>query len=185
MEKAIKELACIQLPHPSLHTQIPFLLNVMPAVIKAKYANNPMLEHTLSVRSQYVAFVADFTSLLTALVQQLDRLGSRLSFAVPSTIGTAEEDVFWSLWVFLVAACSAFDEATEKGPDLYSHEQQAFYGPLYFAFNSLMSWLLSISRSPAWVLMQARHGKHSRACELIACLEQPTKCLVNLSFAPT
>ncbi|MEW5319223.1 MAG: hypothetical protein WDW38_010388 [Sanguina aurantia] len=68
--------------------------------------------------------VTAFTSLLTALVPQLGRLGRRLSSPPPSSssIGTPEEEVFWELWGFLVAACSAYGTAVDHTPTLLPEE---------------------------------------------------------------
>lgn len=61
--------------------------------------------------------VADFLALLTALVPQLDRLGSMLNSATACSIGCFEEGVFWDLWNVLTISNYAFSAAYEVWPN--------------------------------------------------------------------
>lgn len=133
---------------------------------------------------EFATFVTDFSSLLTMLVPQLDRLGARLS-SVESTIGTTEEEVFWELWKFLAVGCSAFARVSTTPFRLLLIDKQPFFTCLYAAFHDMLQWLLSMSRSPAWLAMKEPQGLRTRNSELLMMLAMPLNCLSKTSTAST
>lgn len=181
MEAVVVQVAGISLHPPFLHTQVPLLDNLdLHRVFSTLLRFDT---EALASRSEYALFVTDFTSLLSCLVPQLVRFGSQLNTPEAQSSGTyaAEHDLFWALWHYLFTACLAFSSATKMGHVVWHVEQQPFYPPLYAAFHNLLVWILDMSRSPAWLLMEQQHGLCGRNHELFVILKQPIKCLVNLS----
>lgn len=179
MTAAVAQLAHVSLPHPSLLQQLPRLHTLRPEFRRVFHSRRLQYDPVFC-RTQYGLFVTDFVALLRQLVQQLDRLGARLSHATPPSVGTDEEDLFWELWQYLAAASRAFKAVTNRGSDPWPVQQQPFYGPLYNAFHTALLWLLTMTRSPAWLAMQEQHGRDLRDRELMTVLEQPIECLVNV-----
>lgn len=115
-----------------------------------------------STRFEHKLLANYLTHLLTALVPQLDRLGSMLNSETACSVGTAAEALFWELWMFLFAGCSAFSASNSKWPDLWPAGMQPFDRPLCLAFHALLRWLLPMSR---------RYGKRGLhiSKKLLAC----------------
>lgn len=183
--KYVSAFAVISLPRQFTSAQ----LRVMELL------STTLLEASRLIRSQnvcstsqpeYVDFVSDFTALLNTLVPQLARLGLRLSaMADVSSIGTTEEHVFWELWGMLVASSTAFQSLSEAWQSRILPVESSIEAlkSLYAAFHDLLMWLLSMSRSPAWVMMKSEHGRWLRDHELITILLLPAKCLTDMTLA--
>lgn len=90
--------------------------------------------------------------------------------------------MFWELWKLLAASSDAFKCIKRFLPDVWSADDLPMYKPLYEAFHTLLTWLLRFTRCPAWVLMSTQQGSLARTHDLIIILEQPTVCLVHVSF---
>lgn len=179
MTELLTKLAATSLPHPSLSALLHPIWVVHNTLVMVHDSAPPKEEHPEFCRQpEFACFVTEFTSFLAALIPQLDRLGSRLSI-VASSIGTAEEALFWELWRFLVAAGACFTFAGGQHSELLP--RQPFDPHLYAAFNALLQWLLSISRSPAWLAMRKQHGGVHNKGELLAILAQPLNCIIGLS----
>lgn len=172
-------MSAVSLPYPSpfKHSERIWNLYNKLQVICSTAPPEIQLRH-LCTQSEFAPFITKYTTLVKALILQLDRLGSRLS-SVPSSIGTATEEVFWELWRILVAVETVIGYAYGRRSSLF--EKQPFCAGLYDALNMLLQWLLSISRSPAWVAMQRQHGLVDRNGELLAILAQPLDCLLRFS----
>ncbi|MEW5318477.1 MAG: hypothetical protein WDW38_009697 [Sanguina aurantia] len=136
--------------------------------------------------AQYTLLITSFTSLLTSLVPQLERLGTRLNSATATRSGGGVvESVFWELWAFLRDSSYAFDVATtHMGSTSLPDDKQPFYTSLYPAVVPLLTWLLVMSRSPAWTSMVKKHGRPCRDRELLIILAVPTLCLRDLGCMP-
>lgn len=180
----ITRFSSIHLPDPSmdiplatfrmLHKAIPF----SPRITQLQLLPT---DKTTATRNEHTLFITEFTALLEALVPHLDRLGTRLSLGIMgSSIGTSEEAVFWELWNLLVAANLIFCSAGQTCPELWPEDKMPFYAPLYAALFQLLRWLLSISRSPAWLAMTKHHGLLLRNREVAMLLTQPVECLNHL-----
>ncbi|MEW5317250.1 MAG: hypothetical protein WDW38_008564 [Sanguina aurantia] len=183
MTEAVTAIANLTLPCPSLGSHLPHMRLLHPELFEASNLVGATAT-TASQRtlSQYPLFVGDFTALLNVLVPQLDRFGARLSSATASSIGTMEEEMFWELWCFLSASSYAFETASDQLPTQWHTCPQPFHASLSSAFHSLLTWLLSVSRSPAWLGMRAQHGMAHRNRELLCILRQPTKYLFHLTM---
>lgn len=170
-----------------LTTQTPLLrmLNGTLTRICISYGNTPDAPSP-DLQPEYVLFVTDFSELLASLVQALTKLGSALNSTTAghSDQHTQQADIFWEVWETLIAACSAYDWVGQKLQALsQSDQQRPVYAVLYPAFQSLLTWLLAMSRSPAWDLMQLQHGMTHRNQDLIHILIPPTQCLLRISMA--
>lgn len=181
MTAAVAQLSGISLPHPSLHAQIPLMIRLHPIFVDTFDSSDDSLAGEPASKSDTAVFIIDFTALLSTLVPQLDRLGSRLSSETASSIGTLEEGLFWMLWQHLTIASRVFGTASYSLSEFWIAEPQPFHAPLYSAFDVLLTWLLSITRSPAWMLMALKHGKQGRNWELLLILDQARDCLFVLS----
>lgn len=180
---AVYVLADFDLPHPALHTRLPPMRALQTALFESSRATDlrPRNSH-LTSPVEYTTFVTDFIKLLTALVPQLDRFGANLSLAVGSSIGTAEEEVFWLLWGFLATSCIAFAAALESCASAWPAYNQPFFASLSSAFHTLLVWLLPMTRSPAWTLMGPEHGLKVRNYDLGHILLQPVRFLQDLTY---
>lgn len=178
MTELLATLAAISLPNTSLSTHLPHI-QTLYHLLAAAAISKPTCKDQLRITTQpeFTPLVTHFTSLLTALIPQLEKLGCRLSI-VATSIGTLEEEVFWELWRFLVVGCFLFGSAF--GRDSILTDFQPSNASFYAACDTLLKWLLSISRSPAWVAMQKQHGLGYRNGELLVILAQPLNCLVRL-----
>lgn len=178
MTELLETIAAISLPNPSLSAHLP-RIQTLYQTLAATSTSDLACKDQLGIVTQleFAPFVTHFTALLTALIPQLNKLGSRLSIAATS-IGTAEEEVFWGLWRFLLAGCSLFGSAF--GRDVILTDLQPFDANLYAAFDALLKWVLSISRTPAWLAMQSQHGLLDRNGELLVILAQPLNSLLRL-----
>lgn len=136
-------------------------------------------------QAEHALFVTDLTHLLTALLPHLHTFSMRLSLPASSgsSIGTSEEELFWELWCFLRAGCTAFSSTAEVWPTLWPKDQRPFHAPLIAAFHAVLVWLLQFSRSSAWLAMTPKHGLASRNHELIMVLMQPIACLSHMHHA--
>ncbi|MEW5319497.1 MAG: hypothetical protein WDW38_010645 [Sanguina aurantia] len=103
MTAAVAQLAHVSLPHPSLLQQLPRLHTLRPEFRRAFHSRRLQYDPVFC-RTQY-----------WQLVQQLARLGARLSHATPPSVGTYEEDLFWELWQYPAAASRAFKAVTNRG----------------------------------------------------------------------
>lgn len=184
MEAAVNQVAGISFPNASLHTQIPLVRKHEDAADRLFTLLSTSHASILVSRSEYAFFVTEFTALLSGLIPQLTRLGVRLSLPAARSAYTAaaEQDLFWTMWQYLLVASVAFGAVTKSGHDELPSEQQPFHAPLYSAFHSLLTWLLEVSRSPAWVTMKHQHGLNGRNRDLLNILEQPMTCLRHLSL---
>lgn len=188
MTACVVALAHTALPHSSLQARVPHMQAMQLALFTCSLSLSPHPPEELDsgTNKDYALFVVDFTSLLEALVPQLARLGVRLNLTTDSSIGTAEEVVFWELWVFLLSSCVAFGFTPYNGPTPLSegHQQKPLYISLHSAFQSLLLWLLSMSQSPAWQGMRAEHGRQERNRELLTILIMHVTCLSHVSRQP-
>lgn len=185
MMQAVAQVSKVSLPHASLTLQTPLLRKVQPifTTMLPDLGSNPQVEPLLT-RPQYAVFVTDFIALVAALIPELQRLGPRLSLVRARSIATvAEEELFWGLWGSVVGACSAFNSVAINGPDLWTVEEQPHHVPLYAVFHSLLEWLLPMTRSAAWRLMQPEHGTWNRDRELTLILKQPGMMIATLASA--
>lgn len=181
MTGVVRETAALHLPPASLSTnQLCITIGKTRHTVHRLSDSIPLHTAHSCTLPAHAFFVRDFTILLTALVLQLDRFGSRLSYVAGCSIGTPEERLFWELWGLLVAACSAFAVMSSIWPDCWLVDQQLLYSKLITAFHATLAWLLSVSRSPAWTLMRTEHGSLARNSELITILTQPVMGLVLL-----
>ncbi|MEW5314130.1 MAG: hypothetical protein WDW38_005650 [Sanguina aurantia] len=136
------------------------------------------------MRAEQALFLTDLARLISALVPQLHRFSTRLSSPTLASMGTEEEVIFWELWGFLRAGSSAYSQICMKLPNLWPHYERPFNGALIAAFHSVLTWLLPLTRSPAWRAMTLQDGLVSRNHELLGILLQPTVCgVVNVHQA--
>ncbi|MEW5305313.1 MAG: hypothetical protein WDW36_007862 [Sanguina aurantia] len=179
MVQAVEFVADVELPCQGFG-KVPFHMRGLCTVFAGAYSQRgaaPEAPHP-ATRAEHALFVADLVSLLTALLPQLRRCSVRLSLPTGScSIGTDEEELFWELWSFLHAGCSALSLTYTVWPSLWPYDQRPFDAPLVAAFHAVLTWLLSFSRSPAWVAMTAEHGLAIRNHELIIILMQPMTCV--------
>lgn len=139
----------------------------------------PTEGHSLSIDSAHAMLVTEFTAILTALVPRLTQLGHQLNSAAACSIGYAEEDLFWTLWGGLALSSSSMLHVIQESPNLWPQDRQHFH-ILYPAFQSVLCWLVSMTHSPAWCLMEDRHSLRNRKVELALILGLMSKCLVTL-----
>lgn len=185
MHEAVAAFAGMSLPYASVHTelsQLTYFHRTLTAVCQ-KYT--PVAANvTASTRSKCAKLVTEFTALLTLLVPQLDRLDCKLSSPEGCSIRPVEEAIFWELWCSLTASCNAFNVAHVQWPYLWSAQESSTYLPTHACFHTLLTWLLRVSRSPAWLAMKSHRGRLSRNTDLLLMLELPTQVFLNLSNAP-
>lgn len=134
-----------------------------------------------SIRSEYTSFVADFVRFLATMVPQICKRGPCLGLSSACSVGSADGKLFWDLWSLLDAGCQAFSTLTAKSSVVWLHDAQPVYPSLCDALTSLLTWILSISRSPAWRLMRPEHGLHMRNDELLTMLCLPLGYLTESS----
>lgn len=141
-------------------------------------------ENAPGSRSEYMHFVSDFEAFLTLLVPKLEKRASRLSSLTACIVGTADEHVFWELWGCLEAGCVAFCSVDETSSQVWDEQGesggQPFCSSLFVAVNSMLTWFLSFSRSPAWQLMRSEHCRDLRNEELLKMLLLPVRCLLEI-----
>lgn len=169
------------LSHASLHIFLPELAQMHPAMLKATFESSlPRVSsaHFQLMRSEHELFTNEFVQLLNTLLPLLSRLGSAIVPVAGS--GSVEETIFWNLWTFLMLSCVMHTRPDFWGP---GHERP-FCPQLYDALHSLLTWLLQLTRTPAWTAMQAQHGLLCRNHELQLMLLCPMQCLNNMSQAP-
>lgn len=182
MQQSVTSVAEPTRPHAYMQTHLP-VLSTLHQYLEALSQSPPQWPtRPSSIRqSEQALLVTHLTALLTSLVPQLDRLGARLSLPPPDRPGRAEEQVFWALWRFAVSSCASLDAALDMFPELLSLEQQPFYPPLYVAMNSVLAWVLTMSRSPAWLAMTDEDGLQRRNRELLLILAHPVNLLNNIT----
>lgn len=147
-----------------------------------------------SSQAEFQTLVTIWTELLTALVPQLERLGSRLSnpgispvlvsgSTSTTSISTSEEDVFWELWNFLFFASDAYALARDLLPALWESKGPERFNPsLFAAYHWLLVWLSHMSQtSTAWRLMGTEHGLGERNESLVNILTNPAQDLLIVS----
>lgn len=184
--KYVSAVAVISLPRQFTSTQLKVMESLTITLLEASRSIMFLPQNVCTTsQPEYVDFISDFTALLNTLVPQLARLGLRLSaVADVSSIGTTEEHVFWELWGMLVAGSTAFQTLSETWQSLLPVESSIeALKSFYATFHDLLMWLLSMARSPAWVLMKSEHGRWLRDHELITILLLPAKCLLDITHA--
>ncbi|MEW5318475.1 MAG: hypothetical protein WDW38_009695 [Sanguina aurantia] len=174
MTAAVAALAAISLPNPRLKAQIALMRAPQHVLLQSSSMAAPL------PREQYILFVADFVTLLTALVPQLERMTVRLNAELACS--KSEEAIFWELWRLLLTSCTAFENTTDHATDALPVNRQPLYTSLYPALHAMLTWLLTCSRTPAWLAMRQEHGLRARNSELLLILTQPAKCLINLGL---
>lgn len=180
MTRVVSALADTSPPQQPLHSRVTLLqllTDKMDVAIKLVAAPPLTLGTYATTQLQTAALIGDFALLLTALVPQLDRLGLQLNSANTCSIGATEEKVFWELWRVLVAGCAAFEKAEQTCTQSWPVEDLTVHASLYTALDAMLTWILSMSRSPAWRAMQKQHGTQSRSHDLLQILDQPVTCL--------
>lgn len=188
MVTAVAEVAAISFPNSTLKKCTPLMAKLEPKLDRMFFSSELYPPEGSASDAEYSLLITDFTTLITSLVPQLARLGCRLSLpsgACSSSTRAAENDLFRGLWRFLLAACTAHSLAIKVRFNVMPFQLQPFHSPLYTAFDSLLTWLLVMSQSPAWMAMSQPHAIRSRNSELLIILEQPTVCLKNLCLAFT
>lgn len=186
MTQAVKQLKSAKSSRSDLQnnlTKMRQLRESLLIVSHTVYTRSRPPELFTSTQAEHQRFSSEFTAFLSALVPQLERLGSKLNNKTACSIGTAEEDMFWELWNFLTSSCSSFATAHAMSQNLWPAGEKPFYHSQFAAFHSLLAWLLSISRSSAWLLMTPANGSHHRNRELVVILMQPTRCLESVGQA--
>lgn len=172
-----------------LRSMLPHLRTSHSELLKASTFSG-MLPATVACRgklqSQHTLLVAGFSTLLSTLLPQMHNLWARISSAAATAdckLRITDEEVFWELWSFLVAGCSALSVAAAKLSDLWPEDKRPFHSPLFAHFHALLEWLLQISRSSTWLAMGPQHGLQSRNHELIIILVQATTFLEQVYMA--
>lgn len=183
MMNCIRDLAFVDLPHASLSSILSRMSTLRSLLLKnLTWAPQQLYNHSTPTQREYGLLISDLSKVITAVVPQLNRLGLRLNLPGPaSSIGTPEEAVFWELWFFVAAGCSAVEAGRPIWLDLWQRDRHALHTHWYAAFHTLLSWLLPFSRSPAWRLMRQQHGVHKRNAALIAILWEPTHSINSMS----
>lgn len=128
-------------------------------------------------------FVQDFTTLLTALVPKLDRLGSRLSVLEESSIRPVADHVFWELWCCLAYSCSAFNTASVVIAEPWPTLGDTLFTSLRTALMSVMTWLESVSHTKAWQLMKVQHGVSARNAGKLLILDPSLRIFRHIAEA--
>lgn len=157
------------------------------------YDESMDLSHTFPLRPtqsipslclELAPLITGLTALRTSLVKSLDSFGEKTEIDISSVRPTpGEGDVFWGLWRLLAASSSACNVALEVCPERLSLAQQPFYPPLYVALDSVLVWLLKISRSPAWIAMTIKQGLQPRNRDLLVILLLPVNILPSIRNA--
>lgn len=91
--------------------------------------------------------------------------------------------MFWELWSFVAATCHAFECTWPIWPDMWAGTILPLHRAWYAAFHDLLAWILSFSRTSAWLLMRKHHGRDIRNKDLLIILLRPVNCLNSLSLA--
>lgn len=133
---------------------------------------------------EHCLFVEYFLNLMRVLQPELSVLGAKLSNPADSSIGTAQEELFWELWRVLVASCHAYCTVTYRYPRLWPHGLQAVGQLLLNCLQSLLHWLLTFTRSPAWRMMTAVNGRKQRDRQLLMILTPPIILYLSLTSLP-
>lgn len=127
--------------------------------------------------------VEDLLALLVELVAELETLSTRWNLEAPaSDIERTAEDLFWRLWGLLGTICLTYKMITLRQPSICLVKQ---HPSVHTAFLSLLNWLLGFTQSPAWLLISSDDAFWQRREELATILEQPARCLLSISTAPT
>lgn len=173
-------------PHPDTISLVSsmkeFNNNMKGALSLLDITANPLQHRTQAqMQSEYVAFIDSYARFVTAVVPELTRLGCLMNLTTACRIGTAEEEVFWEWWSLLATSNSAVDLLTAKWEHVYPAGQQPYQAALYHAFHSLLTWMLSMSRSPAWLAMRVRHGRAQRDLEVLLILKLSAEQMQQLS----
>lgn len=184
MADCVTALAGVRLPHPSLASHLSNM-RMLHKQLRIVRASLPASVVVSGIQVDLMLFATDVAVLLTAVVQQLDRLGTRLICRPPGHSLEIEESVFWELWSFAAVCCEAFGSATLDWPTLWDEDNQSAFEVWYAAFHSFVTWLLPFSRSPAWLCMQRQHGMDSRNQDLTVIFMQPVATLLSLTLTPT
>lgn len=132
-----------------------------------------------------VSCISENAALQMALVPQLQRFGKRLSIPTAGSLGTVEEDMFWELWASLMGSCVVNMIVTKTQPTAFLNLQQALCNQVHLATQSVLTWILSISRSPVWCAMKVGNGLRHRNLEVSSILFQATSFLALIGEAPT
>lgn len=131
--------------------------------------------------SEHATFTKVFTALLTALVPQFERLGPTMSPTAASGIESTEEEIFWELWMCLVEGCHAFKAVSAVCPELLPQNKLRLYALFYTAAHALLTWLLPMTRRPAWRSAAQHRCLRCRDTQLLVVLTHSACCLMNLT----
>lgn len=196
--RVVNTIAGLSLRQPSWDVQLHVMRCVRGRVIDVYAAAADQAgqakDASASSQAEFQTLVTIWTELLTALVPQLERLGSRLSnpgispvlvsgSTSTTSISTSEEEVFWELWNFLFFASDAYALARDLLPALWeSKGPERFNTSLFAAYHRLLVWLSHTSQtSTAWRLMGTEHGLGERNASLVNILTNPAQDLLNVS----
>lgn len=170
MSKALKVIADVAVSRQSMMARLQAIMmsRLHTTMLASSELVLPLTQaETPSIRTAYALMVAEIVFFLESLIPQLCKRGCRLSSVTACSVGTADEHVFWELWSCLDAGCAALAIASQKSIQVWPVDDHPYYPSLYTAFHSLLTWLLSFSRSPAWLLMRPEHCLHMRNSELL------------------
>lgn len=185
MVQSIQHISATTLPNPSLAPQLHRMRALNTKIFARTSSSLPQQQQPrITAEADLESWIDSLTHLLTVIVPQLERLGTRLNSSVASSIGTTEEEVFWQLWQFLVAGCSASETAFVQQSAIVPLWMQSLHSSLYIGFHPLLAWLLSMSRTSAWQAMLHKDGKVQRNQELVIILTQPARCFMSISMLP-
>lgn len=127
----VDSIADCTLPNPSISSVLPVLSGLENTL--AVLTNALLLDKEPHLYpctpSELTLCVTDFTSLLTILVSQLARLGTRLNAARGSTVGKPEETVFCELWDTLSYTCGTLDTVANMRPKSGSRTINQYASP--------------------------------------------------------
>lgn len=176
LTEALQHLAALSLTH-IVRAHSRSLSNLSHYVLTASgnVLFSPGSVNCINVESWHARLVSDLTALLKVSVHELKRLGVSLSCTKIQSACT--EILFWEVWKCTVVGCFASRQASELLGIFWPSRRQPFCTPLFVEFHTLLTWLLSMSRSSAWLAMQPEHGRICRNNELLVILSQPCEFL--------
>lgn len=185
MSDAVKKVSRVSLPNLLLQDHI------LP--LRTLHSTFLSLSESLSLeqRGSHPHTETDTTELITAmstfmksLVLQLGKLGSRINSSKAGPIRDVENEVFWDLWSFLVAACSVLKLTGDKWPHLWPLGKNPYDASLFDAFSVLLAWLLPMTRGSAWTSMKQADGRRRKNDDLLLILSQPLSCFAAICTSP-
>lgn len=159
------------------------------AVHAALYAES-MVKHKLDSDAletpRLVSVIEEIAALLEILMVQLHRFGSHLGSADLGSISNAKDRLFWELWTLLLSIFHSLQSVTGPGgmPAVWDQRYRPAFLSLYHAFHSLMVWMISISRSQAWLAMTIQHGLLQRRNDVLFLILHSSNWLTHIFSAP-